>query len=104
MNPYFSSTYRELTTLEYGDSVINSVADILACIIGFALAWRLPTPATVIWIVLVEGILAFWIRDNLTLNLIMLLYPIRAIQTWQLGALVLPQGHRLRDLSILLIS
>lgn len=70
----------------YGDSVVNSVADILACVVGFVLAWRLPAPVTVLWIILVEVILALWIRDNLTLNIIMLLYPVGAVQTWQLGA------------------
>jgi hypothetical protein len=70
----------------YGDSVVNSVADVLACVVGFVLAWRLPAPVTVLWIILVEVILALWIRDNLTLNIIMLLYPVRAIRTWQLGA------------------
>jgi hypothetical protein len=70
----------------YGDSVLNSVADILACALGFLLAWRLPWRATCVWVVLVEVVLALWIRDNLTLNVIMLLHPIKAIQAWQLGA------------------
>jgi hypothetical protein len=70
----------------YGDSVLNSVSDILACVVGFVLAWRLPARVTVIWILSVELILALWIRDNLTLNILMLLYPVKAIQRWQLGA------------------
>jgi len=67
----------------YGDSVINSAADILACIVGFLLAWRLPRTATVAWVVAFEIMLAFWIRDNLTLNILMLVYPIKAVKTWQ---------------------
>ena len=69
----------------YGDSIINSVSDILACLLGFVLAWCLPVRATIIWNILVEVILAFWIRDNLTLNIIMLVYPVKAIEIWQLG-------------------
>jgi uncharacterized protein DUF2585 len=88
----------------YGDSLINSAADIVACIVGFLLAWRLPRAATITWVVLFELMLAFWIRDNLTLNILMLVYPIRAIKEWQAAALVVswrvtppgsrPQGDR----------
>jgi hypothetical protein len=67
----------------YGDSVINSAADILACLVGFLLAWRLPRSATITWVVVSEIMLAFWIRDNLALNILMLVYPLRAIKTWQ---------------------
>jgi hypothetical protein len=69
----------------YGDSVINSMADIVACGIGFLLAWRLPRPVTVTWVIVVELLLAFWIRDNLTLNLLMLVHPIAAVKAWQAG-------------------
>jgi uncharacterized protein DUF2585 len=68
----------------YGDSVINSVADILACLFGFWLTSRLPTRLTIAWVVVVEVLLAFWIRDNLTLNIIMLLHPVDAIRAWQM--------------------
>jgi len=69
----------------FGDSVINSFADMLACLAGVLLAWRLPTMVTVIWVVAVEVILAIWIRDNLTLNIIMLIHPVDAIRAWQMG-------------------
>ena len=69
----------------YGDSVINSLMDIVACGIGFFLAWRLPRSVTITWVIVVEVLLAFWIRDNLTLNVLMLLYPIDAIKKWQGG-------------------
>lgn len=70
----------------YGDSVVNSLADIAACLIGFFLAWRLPTRMTVAWIIAVEVILAFWIRDNLFLNVLMLVRPVDAVRRWQMGA------------------
>jgi hypothetical protein len=70
----------------YGDSLINSVGDILACGVGFLLAWRLPRAATFGWVIAVEIILAFWIRDNLTLNIIMLVRPLAVIRRWQMGA------------------
>ena len=69
----------------YGDSVLNSVFDIVACGIGFVLAWKLPTRVTVAWVVAVEIALAITIRDNLTLNVLMLLHPIGAIKRWQMG-------------------
>jgi hypothetical protein len=52
---------------------------------GFLLASRLPTRVTIVATILVEIILAIWIRDNLTLNILMLLRPSPAIRTWQLG-------------------
>ena len=69
----------------YGDSVLNSVCDIFACVFGFWLTSRLPWRLTACWIVVVEVMLAFWIRDNLTLNILMLIYPLDAIRRWQAG-------------------
>lgn len=70
----------------YGDSIINSVCDILACWLGFLLTSRLPRTATIAWVVAVELLLAFWIRDNLTLNIVMLIHPFQFIRHWQMGA------------------
>ena len=80
--------YREDTIARgyYGDSAINSEVDVLAFIIGFALAARLPVWATIALAVMIEGVLAYAIRDNFTLNIIMLIYPFEAIKQWQLGA------------------
>jgi hypothetical protein len=79
--------YRESTISlgYYGDSVLNSVCDILACLLGFALTRRLPVKVTITWVVLVELVLAWWIRDNLTLNILMLAYPLDAVRQWQMG-------------------
>lgn len=69
----------------YGDSVVNSIFDILACAVGFALAWKLPPRATAAGVIALEIALALTIRDNLALNVIMLLHPVDAIRRWQLG-------------------
>lgn len=69
----------------YGDSIINSSFDILAMVLGFYLAKRLPVWAVVSLIVLMEVGVGMLIRDNLTLNIIMLLYPSQAIKKWQMG-------------------
>ena len=70
----------------YGDSVINSVSDVMAMVAGFYIASRLPFWATVALAIAFELIVAALIRDNLTLNIIMLLHPLDFIKEWQAGA------------------
>ncbi len=69
----------------YGDSVMNSMADILTCMVGFALAAILPTRVTIAAVFVLEIGLALWIRDGLLLNIVMLIHPIGSIRAWQAG-------------------
>ena len=79
--------YRETTIAldYYGDSVLNSVADILAMVAGFLIAAAAPVWTVVVAAVLLEIGVAYMIRDNLTLNVIMLIWPLEVIKTWQTG-------------------
>ena len=77
--------YREETAAlgYHGDTIVNSLGDILACGLGFVVARRLGFLRTLALFVLTEVTLAIMIRDNLTLNILMLTYPIDAIKEWQ---------------------
>lgn len=79
--------YREVTiSLDYyGDSVINSVFDILAMIAGFWLARRIPVPASVALLLGFELLTAYVIRDGLMLNVLMLVHPLDDVREWQGG-------------------
>ncbi|MGQ0542246.1 MAG: DUF2585 family protein [Blastocatellia bacterium] len=77
--------YRENTaSLDYfGDSIANSIGDVAACAVGFWIALKLGWWKSLIFFVVVELVLLLWIRDGLLLNIVMLVYPIEAIKTWQ---------------------
>ena len=79
--------YRQATiALGYaGDSVVNSLGDIAACTLGFCLANRLPVRWSIGLLLAVEAALLAIYRDNLALNVLMLVFPLEAVKTWQMG-------------------
>ena len=91
-SPIIINRYREATiALGYvGDSVFNSVSDILFAAIGFLFAWRVRPWVTVAVILAMEIGTALWMRDNLTLNIVMLIHPIDAIKDWQMAGRPIP--------------
>lgn len=83
--PFVIDRYRSVTVNwgYSGDSVINSMADIGWMSFGFYLALKLPVRVTIALALIAEVVTALVVRDNLTLNVIMLLYPVDAIAEWQ---------------------
>jgi hypothetical protein len=72
----------------YGDSILNSVSDTLTATVGFWLAYWLPLTATVPLALATELGVGYAIRDNLTLNIVMLIHPISWIKAWQIAGTV----------------
>ena len=86
-SPLIIDRYRSVTMAwgYSGDSVLNSISDIACMMLGFAIARRLPWWASAGLIVILELVALAAIRDNLTLNLLMLIAPVEAIRIWQAG-------------------
>ncbi len=79
--------YREATAAlgYHGDTVFNSMGDMLCCGVGLLIARKLGWLRSLPIFIATEIVLAFWIRDSLVLEIIMLVHPFDAIKNWQLG-------------------
>jgi hypothetical protein len=86
-SPLIINRYRAVTiSLGYvGDSVINSLSDILMMMAGFLIATRVRVWVCVAAVLVLEVSMAIAVRDNLTLNIIMLVHPVDAIRAWQMA-------------------
>ena len=84
---YMIGRYRAATiSLDYfGDSIINSMSDIVCCATGFVIAYKLRFWKSLALFLATETVLIFWIRDSLLINIVMLIYPIEAIKAWQIS-------------------
>jgi hypothetical protein len=77
---------RETISLDYfGDSIVNSLSDIVCCATGFAIAYKLRFWRSLAFFLLTEAILIVTIRDSLLINILMLIWPVEALKKWQLG-------------------
>ena len=87
-SPIIIQRYREATVSwgYTGDSIVNSLSDVGWMIVGFLFASRVPAWVSVSLAIGLELFTLAMIRDNLTLNIVMLVWPIEAIRQWQLGA------------------
>lgn len=85
-SPLIIQRYREATIGQgyVGDSIANSLSDIACCLAGVLVARRLGWRKAVVLFIAVEVLLALVVRDNLTLNVLMLIHPIDAIKQWQM--------------------
>jgi hypothetical protein len=91
-SPIVIQRYRAVTiALGYeGDSILNSLSDILMMSLGFLLASRARAWVSVAAVLVLEVGCLIWVRDNLTLNIIMLVHPIEAIKAWQMSGAPVP--------------
>jgi hypothetical protein len=85
-SPPIMTRYRQnaLARGYFGDSIVNSLSDTVMALAGMLLAWRLPVRASIVFVLAVELWLALAIRDNLTLNVVELVWPNPALSHWQM--------------------
>lgn len=83
--PFIIDKYRQDTvSLDYvGDSILNSIGDVLACALGFAAAGSFPVALSLAVYLGIELTMLLTIRDSLTLNILMLVAPVEQVKTWQ---------------------
>ncbi len=84
---FIINRYRTATSSNdyFGDSIYNSCADLLFCMLGFYIAAKVPWKVSLAILVAIELIMLATIKDNLALNVLMLVYPVEAIKNWQMG-------------------
>jgi hypothetical protein len=84
-SPWVIERYRQDTAaFDYtGDSILNALGDLAASAAGIVFAARVSWKTSLAFFLIVELLLAVTIRDNLTLNVLMLLWPIEAVKEWQ---------------------
>jgi hypothetical protein len=83
---YMIERYRtETISLDYfGDSIINSLSDIVCCAVGFVIGYKLRFWKSLTLFLFTEAVLIVWIHDSLLLNVLMLIYPSETIKQWQM--------------------
>ncbi len=86
-SPLVIDRYRAVTIAQgyLGDSILNSVSDVLMAAVGFVMASRLRPIASIAFIAATELVLLALIRDNLTLNILMLVWPLDGVRAWQMA-------------------
>ena len=84
-SPFIINRYRaETVNFGYtGDSILNSLSDVVMMSLGFWAAYKFKVWQSILTIIGIEIFLLLWVRDNLTLNIIMLIHPVEAIKNWQ---------------------
>ena len=83
--PFVINRYRRTCSEDYkGDTILNSVSDVFAMVVGFVAAYYLPAHYILISILVFELTALWYVRDNLCLNIIMLIYPFPKIREWQM--------------------
>ena len=86
--PWLIGHYREQALAQgySGDSIVNSLSDTCAMLLGFVLAWRLPMWGIIALAVAMEGVVGYAIHDNLTLNILNFIHQFNFIHRWQSGS------------------
>ena len=84
-SPFIINRYRaETVNFGYtGDSILNSLCDVVMMCLGFWAAYKFKVWQSILTIIGIEVFLLLWVRDNLTLNIIMLIHPLDFIKNWQ---------------------